>query len=496
MADVEITAGERPLLATIADVELVDAGLNWPLIADGTEDGTFTATDIAAAIAAVDDPSIRSPRVIFGHREPQTAAAFGPGSPVWGGATNMRTTNEGNTLVCDLEGVPAWLAEVLPHAWPSRSIQGRRNVTSETGATHALVIDFISFLGVELPAISTLEDVRAVYAARTATEANVTVKEDTMPTTQAARSGQVLAAGVTEEDVRRAFYADPPVAGPYPWIRSIELEPFAVIVDVDDGGLWRLPFSIDGTDVTFGQATQVRIEYVAAGAGATTSASRAGTESIVYASRDESRKGVAGMEVAELRKALNLGDDVSDEDVMSQAVAKLAATPAPTTDTGQAATPPAAPAPTSPATPPATPPAPPTGEAPAPTAPTTPPPGFTLIADGVLEEIKQGAAQGIAASATLARQAEDAFIAKHRRRIGPESNPAAKRTEDHLRREWQRNQGEAEAFASILPERMATVPGGHDGGNDDGVANQFEDLVSAVWPGVAAVRAERAKKGS
>ena len=491
MAEAEITAGERPLLATIAEVELVDAGLNWPLMADGTEDGTFTVEDIAAAIAAVDDPSIRSPRVIFGHREPQTAAAFGPGSPVWGGATNLRTTNEGNTLVCDLEGVPAWLAEILPHAWPSRSIQGRRNVTSETGATHALVIDFISFLGVELPAISTLEDVRAVYAARTATEANVTVKEDAMPTTQAARSGQVLAAGVTEEDVRRAFYADPPVAGPYPWIRSIELEPFAVIVDVDDGGLWRLPFSIDGTDVTFGQATQVRIEYVAAGAGATTSASRTGTESIVYASRDESRKGVAGMEVAELRKALNLGDDVSDEDVMSQAVAKLAATPAPTTDTATTTTTEAAPSTTTVTDDPAGVTQPNTN-----TAPVTPPPGFALISEANLQELQQGAAAGIQASQTLAKQAEDAFIAKHRRRIGPESNPAAKRTEDHLRREWQRNQGEAEAFASILPERMATVPGGHEGGNDDGVANQFEDIIGAVWPGVAAVRAERQKKGS
>lgn len=482
MADV--VASERPLLDTIPDVELVDVGMHWPLMADGTEDGTFTPEDIAAAIAALDDPSIRAPRIIFGHREPQAAKAFGPGSPVWGGATNLRTTNEGQTLVCDLDGVPAWLAELLPHAWPSRSIQGRRNVRSETGATHALVIDYVAFLGIELPAISTLEDVRAVYAARTADEANVTVKEDTMPT-RAGRPGQVLAAGVTEEDVRRAFYENPPVAGAYPWIRSIELEPFALIVDVDDGGLWRLPFSIDGTEVSFGQAEQVRVEYVAAGSGSTTSASSARAEAIVFASRAESREGVAGMDPAALRKSLGLSEDATDDEVMTRA-AELAARPEPTgTGTG-------------------------TGESTGTTGTTeqtgagtatgtgtaTPPPGFTLIADGVLEEIKQGAAQGVAASQTLAKQAEDAFIQRHRRRIGPESNPAAKRTEDHLRREWQRNQGEAEAFASILPERMPTAPAGVDAVPEgDGTADQFDSLVRTVWPTVGEVRAEREKKG-
>lgn len=477
----EVVATERPLLATIAGVELVDAGLHWPLQSDGTEDGTFTDDDIAAAIAALDDPSIRAPKVIFGHREPQAAKAFGPGSPVWGGATNLRTENEGHTLVCDLVGVPAWLADLLPHAWPSRSIQGRRNVRSETGATHALVIDYIAFLGVELPAISTLEDVRAVYAARTAEEANVTVKENTMPTTRAGRRpGQVLAAGVTEEDVRRAFYENPPVAGAYPWIRSIELEPFAVIVDVDDSGLWRLPFSIDGTEITFGQAEEVRIEFVPTAAGATTSASRAGAESIVFASRDESRKGVAGMDVAELRKALNLGDDVSEEDVLAK-VTELAARPEPTaTGADDTADPPAADPPAA-VTPPAG---------------VTVPPGFKLVAEGVYEELAAGAADGRKALQTIAQRDEDEFIRRNRRRIGPASNPAAQRTEKQLRRAWQDNPGEAEAFASILPEGPNVEEHGHGEGADESTGDPTWDAFErSLSPDVAATRAARQQGG-
>lgn len=478
MADVDLPA--RPALAVIPDVELVHVGEEWPLASDGTENGTFTPEDLAAAVAAQDDPSVRSPVIKFGHNGDRPPAF---GAPVWGRVTNLRLADEGMTLVGDYTGVPIWLAEVLPSAWPSRSIEGKRNHTSDVGRTHGLLITGVSLLGVELPAISTLDDVQAVWSARTPEEAHVTIKETTVT---AARSTSITAA-TTTEDIRRAYY-DRPVAGVWSWIREIELDPLTLIVDDDEGGLFRVPVTVAGDEITFGTPESVRVEYVAAGA--TTSASRAGSESIVYASRTESREGVAGMDPVELRKSLGLDETATDADVMARA-AELAARPEPTTDTGQAATPPATP-PTPPA-PPA-----PTPDAPSGAAPTiTPPPeGYRLVADAVYEELAAGAKDGRTALQTLAKQAEDAFITRHRRRIGPESNPAAKRTEEHLRREWQRNQGEAEAFASILPERMATVPGGHDGGNDDGVANQFDEIVGAVWPGVAAVRAERAKKGS
>lgn len=482
-----VLASERPLLAVIPDVELIEVGLNWPLMSDGKEDGTFTPEDCAAAIAALDDPSIRAPKIIFGHRpvpagaaSPQPAAAFGPGSPVWGGATNLRTRNEGMTLVCDLAGVPTWLAEVMPSAWPSRSIQGRRNVVSETGRTHALVIDFISLLGVELPAISTLDEVRAVWSARTPEEAQVTLTPTTaleaaaMPT----RTPTAVAASVSDEDIRRAFYESlSPTDYDWMWIREVELDPLAIVV-VDDrnGEAWRYPVTISGGDITFDSGEPGDMQFVPkVAAGATTSASRANTESIVYASRNESREGVAGMDVAELRKALNLGDDVSEEDVLAK-VTELAARPEPTADTVE-----------TPPTPPAVP-------------PVTPPPGITvpeglsLVSDAVLEELRQGAAAGIAAAKTLATRDEDEFIKRHRRRIGPASNPAAKRTEEHLRREFQRNPGEAEAFASILPEGPNVTEAGHGEGTDETTGDPVWDAFErSLAPDVAATRAAREK---
>lgn len=491
----DVVATGRPLLAVIPDVELIEVGMNWPLAADGKEDGTFTPEDCAAAIAALDDPSIRAPKIIFGHRpvppgqaSPQPAAAFGPGSPVWGGATNLRSRNEGNTLVGDLTGVPAWLAEVMPFAWPSRSIQGRRNVVSETGRTHALVIDFISLLGVELPAISTLEEVRAVWSARTPVEAQVTLKEEPMPDqVAAARRPVAVAASITDEDIRRAWYESlSPTDFDWMWIREVQLDPLAIVaVDDRDGRAWRYLVTVSGNDITFATGEPGAWEFVAApAAGATTSASRAGAESIVFASRDESRKGVAGMDPVELRKSVGLAETATDEEVMAK-VSELAARPDPTAS-GTGDQPPATgtPAPTGTTGTPAAP------AADATTAPLAPPPGFTLIADANLEELRQGASAGIAASATLAKQAEDAFIRRHRPRIGPESNPAAKQTEAHLRREWQRNQGEAEAFASILPQRMPTVAAGHEGG-----ADTLEDPAGAWSPAELAAFPELRHQG-
>lgn len=476
MTDVELPA--RPALAVIPDVELVHVGEEWPLASDGTENGTFTPEDLAAAVAAQDDPSVRSPVIKFGHNGTRPPAF---GAPVWGRVTNLRLADEGMTLVGDYTGVPVWLAEILPSAWPSRSIEGKRNHTSDVGRTHGLVITGVSLLGVELPAISTLDDVQAVWSARTPEEARVTLQEDTMPETTAGRRTATIAAGTTTENIRRAYYENP-VAGVWSWIREIELDPLTLIVDDEDGGLFRVPVTVSGTEISFGTPESVRVEYVAAGAEGATSASRPVSESIVFASRDESRKGVAGMDVAELRKALNLGDDVSEEDVLAK-VTELAARPEPTatgadtvstTDTGTATT------------------------APAPTVPVTPPPGITipeglsLVSDAVLEELKQGAAAGIAAAKTLATRDEDEFIKRHRRRIGPTSNPAAKRTEEHLRREFQRNPGEAEAFASILPEGPAVDELGHGGGADETAGDPTWDAFErSLSPDVAAARAAR-----
>ena len=87
---------------------------------------------------------------------------------------------------------------------------------------------------------------------------------------------------ITEEDVRRAYYAsaDPPYTW---WIAELQMEPPALIVaDSDSGKLYRVPYRVDGDAISFEAAAEVaRYSEVAAG--------RATGLVVVYASADESR---------------------------------------------------------------------------------------------------------------------------------------------------------------------------------------------------------------
>lgn len=449
-----VVADPRPVMAIIPDVPLVDAGENWPLITDGVENGTFTSDDIAAAIGALADPSIRSPRIKLGHSA-KAAKLLGDGLGTWGRVPELWTTNEGMTLTGHFVGVPVWLAAIMPWAWADRSVEGRRNVTSETGRTHALVIDAVSLLGDAFPAISTLDEVRAVWCARSLEELPFTLKEPDMPIA-AARKAVTVAASTTTEDIRRAYYDDQP-ANSYTWIREIELDPLTLIVDDDEGGLWRVPVTVAGDAVTFGAPAAVHVEYVPVAAGATTSASREGGEAIVFASRDESLQGVA-LDPKELRKSMGLAETATDAEVLARA-AELAARPeAPAGD----------PVLDAPATPPA--PAPTVAEVP-PVA-TAPPAtdnddGSVRISQAALEQLQVDAALGVAASRRQAKDDEDGFIARHRARLGPASNPKAGRLEASWRREYQRNPGEAEALAASHAVVMPTSPLGHDEGAEE-----------------------------
>ena len=45
------------------------------------------------------------------------------------------------------------------------------------------------------------------------------------------------------------------------------IEPMELIIDDDDGGLWRVPYSISDDEVEFGERELVKVEYVTAAAG-------------------------------------------------------------------------------------------------------------------------------------------------------------------------------------------------------------------------------------
>ncbi|RKR92790.1 hypothetical protein BDK92_7270 [Micromonospora pisi] len=120
----------------------------------------------------------------------------------------------------------------------------------------------------------------------------------TATTTEAAAGGRStmpnphptqVAAGVTVEDVRRQYYDDAPWSY---WIVEFHLDPLQmIVVDDNSGKRYRVPVEVTGEDTfTFGDAVEVLTRYVDA-TNEQPVAAKAGTQSLVFASRSESRPG-------------------------------------------------------------------------------------------------------------------------------------------------------------------------------------------------------------
>lgn len=253
-----------PPLVTIPNVELVAVG-EWDSI---TGPATFTESDLAAAVAALADPSVKAPRLRIGHTSPDASIQESAGGfadqPAFGRFANLRLADNGTKVVADMIGVPGWLAEILPAAYPSRSIEAYRNVTTSAGRKHDMVITSVALLGVSLPAVQTLDDLRLAFGAEMPEGAQVMTGTRVMAT----RGGPMperVSASVTYTDVRRSFYEDFATedSGRYWWwICDFVMQPSTVIADDDEGGLWSIPYSIRSNKVTWGDPVEVRIQYV------------------------------------------------------------------------------------------------------------------------------------------------------------------------------------------------------------------------------------------
>jgi hypothetical protein len=276
-----IDVPQTPALATRRDVELVQAG-QWSL---STGTVTFTSGDLASAVAALDCPAIRRPILKLGHTDPRF-----DGEPAVGWVDNVTLADSGNTIVGDYVGMPAWLGDVIASAYPDRSIEGCFDFRCQLGHTHPFVLTAVALLGVSAPGVGTLEslqDVAALYGVVNATSdppgqtVAVTIhatQEAPMPNPRPAQ----VAAGVSSEDVRRAYYENAPYSV---WICEMQLEPLQLItVNDDDGQYARVPIVLSGDTVTFGESVPVVIEYVDKPQGQQTAASV-----LVFASRAESR---------------------------------------------------------------------------------------------------------------------------------------------------------------------------------------------------------------
>jgi hypothetical protein len=385
MPDVEVPAA--PPMGRVANVELMHTGSWTP--SSGPE--TFTVEDLAGAVAALDCPSIRRPILKLGHT-PDPA----PGQPAVGFIANMATAEDGRALVGDYVGLPGWLVEedkdgvsVLTASYPDRSIEAWRNFRCQLGHTHPFVVTAVALLGEERPAIGTiqsLQDLADLYGVAASAEGG----GEPITITVHSKQGGVMpnprptaiAASVTTEDVRRAFYASPLGDGWSMWIEEMQLDPLQLIVMDDDKAVRsRVPVIVgdgDGADgVAFGEPIPVVVRFEDVPATTTAAASvPAVGRSIRFASRRDSRPAPtpaqaaaevhaasvkktttaapapvaaattegAGMDPAKLREGLGLAPDASDEDVnAAMQTALTSTTTTGTTTTAGADTTPTAP---------------------------------------------------------------------------------------------------------------------------------------------------------
>jgi len=205
------------------------------------------------------------------------------------------------------------------------------NHETVTGKKYRMVLTGLSLLGVVWPGCSTLDDLQLLTNGE-----GVTVK-----------------AAMNIEDVRTAYYEQLDEAGEdfhWWWIRGMRVNPNELVVDDDDGHLYRVPFTVKGDGVKFGDPVQVVVDYkdvpVGVAAGIFTEGLLGGRQEhdqcVVFASRAESRpESTEGgqMDRTALCASLGLEASATDAEIMEKLTAGGVATD-PVSSTGEDETPP------------------------------------------------------------------------------------------------------------------------------------------------------------
>lgn len=272
MSAIEWLTANQPQFATIKDVELIKTGIEYPL-ASGPH--TFTEEELQSVVASQDDPGVASPRIWLGHPDdPRLHGKRHPGGPLSGEPSvgtvkNMYLADEGNTLRGDLVGTPIWLAKIMAVTYPSRSVEATANVETVTGHKWPLLMSGLALLGVCWPGVSTLEDIAVLYTTEGPDGVEVIEGTSEKPVTVVAASERLVMGQVTVEDLKRQFYEALPSMDidSWSWIRGMYLDPPELIVDDDNGGLFRIAYAISGDAVEFEDPKAVKIKYVSAGTG-------------------------------------------------------------------------------------------------------------------------------------------------------------------------------------------------------------------------------------
>lgn len=371
----------QPVFATVARVPIVMAGVEY-LLATGP--ATFTPEDIQDFVASQDDPAIVSPRLKIGHtsRMGYTNSLLSDGDdgvPALGRFQNITFDAQSLTAIGDIMACPIWMARMLLAGllYPSRSIEGFQGAETVTGKTWGLVVHAVALLGCVWPGCSTLDDLALMYTEggpdnlELYDEEGELIAVGTASRAVAASGGRAIAArarpveaSANVDDVRRDFYNQvrEMAIDAWSWIRAIYLDPNELIVDDDNGHLYRVPFTTSDSGTEFSDPVEVNIQYVDAAAGIRRSQREAralnastGRRIAVYASREDSRPASTndgGNMTPEQLAALGLPANASAAQIHARLITMAAENDPAAAPDPPAATPATPAAPATPATPP------------------------------------------------------------------------------------------------------------------------------------------------
>jgi hypothetical protein len=300
-------------LETIYNVELVSLG-TWQA---STGTVNFTKAHLDSIIASQSDPYIKPPRLILGHTPGDYPAGTGQDGyfgeqPTIGKFVNLRLNDTEDTIVADLVGVPKWLSEILPTAFPNRSVEVYWNVKTQSGSKYPAIMPRVAALGVNLPAVASLEDLQVMYSeegpdgvelvhvgervAAMAPKPDGEVAEKESESNDDPDPVDAAKLSIDDQAVRQAYYDDFAQGDRFWWwLKAMFVNPSIIIAaDEDTGKLYAVSWSASKDKVEFGEPVEVFMQYVETDSGKV-AAQRAAQEAfllgadIVYHTAAESR---------------------------------------------------------------------------------------------------------------------------------------------------------------------------------------------------------------
>jgi len=259
---------------TLENIPLCETGIDYPA---STGNISLTREMFAEAIAYSQDPHGLQPRIKIAHGDTpmnddlqslfeQYNASLDASVPSLGTILNLRTVNDGHTLVGDWHGLPEWLATVLSTAYPARSIEGGSWTNPANQKTYEFKIDAVALLGVIGPGCTSLADLQELFSKD---GPKMTVIEMSAPKLEVSSHKMPVNLQVNVEEIRRAFYTEFAQGDRYWWWdRELLADPWEFIAQDEEGGLWRVPFESgedsdgDTTVTSWGDPEAIKVKYI------------------------------------------------------------------------------------------------------------------------------------------------------------------------------------------------------------------------------------------